>query len=101
MIELIAQVELDSWVNVANIAGSIIVVILFLKFLSQERVARSKEETERLQTLKHINDGCHTHSQQLTKQFAETIAKNNAQLSENTRVLGRAEKVLDEFEGQG
>ena len=111
MIELISQVDVSNWVSVANTAGSIVVVLLFLQYLNKRKTSNDLLETRRMETndlleskrleaLKHISDECHAHSRALTESFINAVSKNDVALAENTRVLGRLEKALDEIEGQ-
>lgn len=101
------QMDISTIVGFVNTAGSIAVVVLFLKFLTDERVARKDEqaaeresrqkiEESRQEALKHINTDCHAHSARLLEVVGERLDSSNKVIQENTRVLGAISTQLAE-----
>lgn len=79
----------SEWISLANTAGSIVMAVLFLRHLRDERVSREAVDTARQEALTHIGDDCHEHSLKLTETMAKALDSANDVISENTRILGQ------------
>lgn len=92
--------EINTWIVIANTAGAIVVVVLFLKHLDKLTEQQTIEANHRQEVLKHIGDDCHAHSRQMMDSLEKALSSSQETIRENTRVLGGVATALTRFEMQ-
>ncbi len=90
--------ELSDWIVIANTAGAIVVVVLFLRHLQQLNASQEVIEAKRQEALKHIGNDCHQHSERVVATLESALSMSQETIRENSKVLGRVTEVLAEFD---
>ena len=94
------QIMLD-WTVIANLgsAGAVIgVVILFLRFLGEERKNRDKWETARNKSQEQIAGGFREQQKQITQAMQKCIEDNTKALADTHQAMGRVAEAIGRLE---
>ena len=65
------------WALIANTAGAVVVVVLFLRHLREDRKAREITERQRLEVLEHLGSECHEHSTRMLDAVSNVVRASN------------------------
>lgn len=92
----------EVWDKLGEQAPSLVVlvflVIAFLKFLREERVAREEHEELRMKTLEALGDHCHAHQDRMMLRVESMQTKAQDVINNNTLSLDRNTAALTQFE---
>lgn len=87
--------DVNTWVSLANTAGSIVVVVLFLKFLVTERESRKGLEQARLENMAKISSEYRQDTKELTEMCSKVVRDNTKALTKVEQCLNRVESAFE------
>ncbi len=82
-------------------AGCVIIVVLFLKHMLNERNSRQTLEEVRMKAMRDIGTEFHKHQKETTEIMAGCIERNSQVIERNAEVIGGAIVVMERMNGIG
>lgn len=91
------------WTTISSLGSAtaaVIVVVLFLKHLRDDRSSRDRLEEARLKNLENVGQLCHEHTTGLVDSLNTVLRDNSEVIKENTKVLGECLGALKLMNGR-
>jgi hypothetical protein len=77
-----------------KLAGEVVIVVLFLRYLMSRDASQQNLENQRHQVLQSMSNECHVHSEKITVAFVDAVKESREAIIENTHALGRVHDKL-------